>query len=45
MLGFGASDLESTAQTFRQIVSVSAADGMVFAAASVVGDEIRKNAG
>ena len=45
LLGFGASDLESIAQTFRQIVSVSAADGMVFDAASVVVDEIRKNAG
>lgn len=45
LLGFGASDLESIAQTFRQIVSVSEADGMVFDAASVVVEEIRKNAG
>ena len=45
LLGFGASDLESIARTFRQIVSVSAADGMVFDAASVVVDEIRKTAG
>lgn len=45
LLGFGASDLESIAQTFRQIVSVSTADGMVFDAASVVVDEIRRNAG
>ena len=45
LLGFGASDLASIAQTFRQIVSVSATDGMVFDAASVVVDEIRKNAG
>ena len=45
LLGFGASDLESIAQTFREIVSVAAADGMVFDAASVVVDEIRKNAG
>lgn len=45
LLGFGASDLESIAQTFREIVSVAAADGMVFDAASVVVDEIRKTAG
>ena len=45
LLGFGASDLESIAQTFREIVSVAAADGMVFDAASVMVDEIRKNAG
>ena len=45
LLGFGASDLESIAQTFREIVSVAAEDGMVFDPASVVVDEIRKNAG
>ena len=45
LLGFGASDLESIAQTFREIVSVAAADGMVFDPASVAVDEIRKNAG
>ena len=45
LLGFGASDLKSIAQTFREIVSVAAADGMVFDPASVVVDEIRKNAG
>lgn len=45
LLGFGASDLESIAQTFREIVSVAAADGMVFDPASVEVDEIRKNAG
>lgn len=45
LLGFGPSDLESIAQAFRQIVSVSAADGMVFDAASVSVQEIRKNAG
>jgi predicted nucleotidyltransferase component of viral defense system len=44
-LGFGASDLESIAQTFREIVSVAAADGMVFDPASVVVEEIRKSAG
>ena len=45
LLGFGASDLESIAQSFREIVSVAATDGMVFDPASVVVDEIRKNAG
>ena len=45
LLGFGASDLQSIAQTFREIVSVAAADGMVFDPASVAVDEIRKNAG
>lgn len=45
LLGFGPSDLESIAQTFREIVSVASTDGMVFDAASVVAEEIRKNAG
>lgn len=45
LLGFGPSDLESIAQTFQEIVSVAAADGMVFEPASVVVEEIRKNAG
>ncbi len=45
LLGFGPSDLESIAQAFRQIVSVTAADGMVFDAASVSVQEIRKSAG
>jgi predicted nucleotidyltransferase component of viral defense system len=45
LLGFGASDLESIAQTFREIVSVAADDGMVFDAASVSVQEIRKSAG
>ena len=45
LLGFGASDLESIAQTFRQIVSVAADDGMVFDPASVSVQEIRKSAG
>ena len=45
LLGFGASDLESIAQAFREIVSVTADDGMVFDAASVRVEEIRKNAG
>ena len=45
LLGFGTSDLESIAQTFREIVSIAAADGMVFDPASVMVGEIRKNAG
>lgn len=45
LLGFGASDLESLAQAFREIVSVAADDGMVFDAASVQVEEIRKSAG
>lgn len=45
LLGFGASDLESIAQAFREMVAVRAEDGLVFDAASVVVDEIRKNAG
>lgn len=45
LLGFGASDLGAIAQDFREIVSVPAEDGLVFDAASVVVDEIRKNAG
>lgn len=45
LLGFGASDLPSVAQTFREIAGVDAGDGMVFDPESVVVDEIRKNAG
>lgn len=45
LLGFGASDLNAIAQAFREIVSVTADDGIVFDAASVVVDEIRKSAG
>jgi hypothetical protein len=45
LLGFGASDLGAIAQTFREIVSVAADDGMVFDAASVSVEEIRKSAG
>ncbi len=40
LLGFGASDLASIAQTFREIVSVAAADGMVFDTASVVAERL-----
>lgn len=45
LLGFGASDLPSVAQTFREIVSVDSDDGMVFDPESVVVEEIRKDAG
>lgn len=43
--GFGESDLASIAQTFREIVSVAAEDGVVFDSSSVMVDEIRKSAG
>ena len=45
LLGFGASDLDSIAQAFREIVSVTADDGMAFDASSVSVQEIRKSAG
>jgi predicted nucleotidyltransferase component of viral defense system len=45
LLGFGASDLASLAQAFREIVAVAVDDGMVFDAASVQVEEIRKSAG
>ena len=45
LLGFGASDLESIAQTFRDIASVEVEDGIVFDPASVSVEEIRKDAG
>lgn len=45
LLGFGSSDLESIAQTFREIASVEVDDGIVFDAASVSVEEIRKDAG
>lgn len=45
LLGFGASDLESVAQDFRDIASVAVEDGIVFDPASVVAEEIRKEAG
>lgn len=45
LLGFGPSDLHSIAQAFREIVTVTAEDGIVFDAASVRVEEIRKNAG
>jgi hypothetical protein len=45
LLGFGPIDLQSIAQAFREIVAVAAQDGIVFDAASVRVEEIRKNAG
>jgi len=45
LLGFGPSDLDSIAQTFRDIASVDVDDGMVFDPASVTAEEIRKEAG
>jgi len=45
LLGLGPSDLESIGQTFREIVSVVADDGIVFDPASVSVKEIRKAAG
>ena len=45
LLGFGPSDLKSIGQTFRDIVSVVADDGIVFDPASVSVEEIRKAAG
>jgi predicted nucleotidyltransferase component of viral defense system len=45
LLGFGPSDLDSIAQTFRDIASVDVDDGMVFDPASVTAEEIRKDAG
>ncbi|WP_421794113.1 nucleotidyl transferase AbiEii/AbiGii toxin family protein [Hydrocarboniphaga effusa] len=44
-LGFGASDLPSVEQTFREIVSVAVSDGIIFDPGSVVVEEIRKDAG
>lgn len=45
LLGFGPSDLESIAQTFQEIVSAEVEDGILFDAASVSVEEIRKDAG
>lgn len=45
LLGFGPSDLDSVAHTFRDIASIAVDDGIVFDPASVVVDEIRKDAG
>lgn len=45
LLGFGASDLESVVQTFRNIASVAVDDGIVFDPAAVAAEEIREDAG
>lgn len=45
LLGFGASDLESIARTFREIAAIEVEDGIVFNPASVTVEEIRKDAG
>ncbi|MGH8846097.1 MAG: nucleotidyl transferase AbiEii/AbiGii toxin family protein [Polaromonas sp.] len=45
LLGFGASDLASVAQTFHDIASVEVDDGITFDPVSVKVDEIRKDAG
>lgn len=45
LLGFGASDLDSVAQVFRDIAAVAVEDGILFDPASVTVEEIRKEAG
>jgi hypothetical protein len=45
LLGFGASDLDSVVQTFREIARIAVDDGIVFDPASVAAEEIRKDAG
>ena len=45
LLGFGASDLASVAETFRDIAGVAVDDGIAFDPASVTVEEIRKDAG
>ncbi|MDP3354364.1 MAG: nucleotidyl transferase AbiEii/AbiGii toxin family protein [Polaromonas sp.] len=45
LLGFGASDLASITQTFSDIASVAVQDGIRFDPASVIAQEIRKEAG
>lgn len=45
LLGFGASDLESIAQTFRDIAGIAVEDGIAFDPHSVTVTEIRKEAG
>lgn len=45
LLGFGASDLDSVSQVFRDIADVSVDDGIVFDPASVTVEEIRREAG
>ena len=45
LLGFGPSDLDSLIRTFRAIAGIAVDDGIVFDPASVVAEEIRKEAG
>ncbi|MGY0561693.1 nucleotidyl transferase AbiEii/AbiGii toxin family protein [Luteimonas sp. A277] len=45
LLGFGASDLDSLRETFREIAAIDAGDGIVFDPASVSAEEVRKEAG
>ena len=45
LLGFGASDLASVAETFRDIATIAVDDGIAFDPASVAVEEIRKEAG
>ena len=45
LLGFGPSDLASIGQTFRDIASVEAEDGIMFDPSTVSVEEIRKEAG
>ena len=45
LLGFGASDPDSVAQVFRDIAAVAVDDGIVFDPASVMVEDIRKEAG
>ena len=44
LLGFGASDLDSVADTFRDIAAIDVNDGIVFDPASVNAEDIRKDA-
>jgi predicted nucleotidyltransferase component of viral defense system len=45
LLGFGASDLATLAQVFRDIAAVTVDDGIVFEPGSITVEEIRKEAG
>ena len=45
LLGFGPSDLQSIAQTFRDIASIPVDDGITFDPESVTAEDIRKEAG
>ncbi|MCE3254326.1 MAG: hypothetical protein K0Q67_3346, partial [Cellvibrio sp.] len=45
LLGFGSSDLENIARTFREIASISVADGITFDSGDILVTETRKEAG